>query len=428
MKQIIIFLLSIFPVSLSFGQNPIGFNYEINERILSARALGLGGAYTSFVDDATGLHYNPAALGFLTGTSVVVSGGLIKNFGDLEATDTYSGNFYSDQTATFSDSPFKPYLNQLALASPIMIGENLVITPAIGFSVNSSNFYRKEKWVYEIEEYDDFGNSITGTNTYTFSTEGGRKDLSYGFGIVMFDNISFGFTQHRFSGERKIMNTFQYINNGTSQPTQTDVQQVDFSGNRTTFGFKYASYGYLEPEDDDYETGIDVSAVLDLPTTLVSKVISNGTVIDYYFREGPTFKVGFSGRSESTVGLVDLVYKPAIRNTTTANQSGTLTRIASDTNNVLSVGIGIESIKVLRAGIRMKQYQFKNEENKQPWTFQATGGISFTDVNHYFFFDIGASFEFYNWSKVLTVNNYGYVDYKGVLMNLLASVRIQIPY
>jgi hypothetical protein len=424
---------------LTFSQNDLGFFYDQSNKILTARALGLGGAYTSIADDASALHWNPASLACLRGPSVVVTGGLQANFGNLKETEQNSTGYSLTTTATYDESPITFNFNQIAVAVPIVINKNrgVRITPSFGYSYSSNFTHLKEHWLVKDHIFDASSglSSDLNTNVY-YEINGGRRDFSYGFGISINEFISFGITQHTFGGERNKSLIYTEDQDLVFYLNASSITKIDFKGQGTTFAFKYASYGEIDPESDDYETGVDLSLVVDLPSTKTNKVIEDGISYTLYQNTSPRFKFGFSGRSASTLFCLDAIYEPTKLNTITKNApmiSSDLIRISSDSTKVLSIGAGIESLKVVRFGVRAKQYQYKKlvditgTETKQPWTFQLNGGFSFGDMFNHFNFDIGGSLEFYNWGTVYS-SQYSYVDYKGVLFNLLASFRMNIPY
>jgi hypothetical protein len=45
--------------------------------VLSARGVGLGGAFSAIADDPTALHYNPAGLAAITGIDIMIGGELV---------------------------------------------------------------------------------------------------------------------------------------------------------------------------------------------------------------------------------------------------------------------------------------------------------------------------------------------------------------
>lgn len=425
----------------SYCQNTIGFFQDESNKILTARALGLGGAYTSIADDASALHWNPASLAFLTGPSVVVSGGLQKNFGSLKETESPNYTTGLITSTTYDESPLNLNFNQIAVAVPIVINEyrGVRITPSFGYSFSSNFTHLKEHWLIEDNLYGSGFDTDFNTN-YDFDISGGRKDLSFGFGISINEFVSFGITQHNYRGERTSKILHVEDQDGNVYYNSISTKTETFRGEKTTFAVKYTSYGEIDTDSDEYEEGVDLSLAIDLPSSLIKDVVFNENGISgtysLYGNTSSRYKFGFSGRTSSSLFCMDFIFEPTKLNTYTF-QDGTnpilsdqLTRSNSDTTNVLSFGAGYESEKYFRLGMRAKQYQYHridDMEKVQPWTFQLNGGLTFSDMNHRFNLDFGASLEFYNWGTVYS-SNLSTIDYKGALFNLLASFRMVIPY
>ncbi|MEW5803436.1 MAG: hypothetical protein AB1847_15185 [bacterium] len=218
-----------------------------------ARALGMGGAFIAFADDATAASWNPAGLKHLLRPEMSIVG------------------YYDDRREgfSFSDSPGASnhyqvsgeYLNYLSMTYPFRwINRNFI------FSLNYQNLYSLRRRMHFLYHYENLNEPLPISMDYevTYRQKGNLKAISPAIATFVAGKLSFGLTlnfwsdklfdngwveDYSRSGRGTVGNVTdrnETAGNGTvgtgMDETVTVGTGMDGNGTVETEGFAYESY------------------------------------------------------------------------------------------------------------------------------------------------------------------------------------------
>jgi long-subunit fatty acid transport protein len=230
-------LCGISEVNYVFAQDPFAFgevSFLAEERGFGARALGLGGAFSTLADDYTAIYWNPAGLGLMKSNEFFTS--LTHNNRSNETTFLSSTNDNSSSKTSFGSIglayPVDVYQGSLVIA----FGYNRV------FNFNSLFGYSGYNRNIEIEyEIDGVPLVLTEINQdESVEVEGHISQYSFGISFEAAQNVLVGGTINLWKGEHNYYQLFEEIDTENIYwvyPDDYDYYKLENSINTSITGF-----------------------------------------------------------------------------------------------------------------------------------------------------------------------------------------------
>jgi len=188
-------------IELPSSFNPVGSG---------ARALGMGGAFTSIADDATAASWNPAALIQLRRAEFAIVGGTFKR---LENND-----FATNSEASGQQSVTNHNLNYFSASMPCgaeKCGKNMI------FSINYQNLYNFDKhWKFQLNDISPQEQTYQNIN---YHQSGDLYALGLAFAIQATEYLSIGMTLN-------LWNNWLGDNHWTQHYDVYESTQIQFAG------------------------------------------------------------------------------------------------------------------------------------------------------------------------------------------------------
>ncbi|MFP4459705.1 MAG: hypothetical protein ACLFSQ_08980 [Candidatus Zixiibacteriota bacterium] len=214
--------------------------FAIGQELVGARALGMGGAYTSVVDDATALRWNPGAIGRLDQRTI--SGGFSRLYLGVDNDNLGQGfmgyaqrvgklgNIGLGWTNLFSNVYSE---NTFHFGYGYDLGKNMPAVHTLGIGVTGNMLmtgYNKSEFVPNPDEAVDIRNSSVFANAIS------STGIAVDFGILFKPNPN--------ASAALVVNN---INQPNTSLEGAEVGAVPLSG---AFGFSYRFRDYLIPSVD----------------------------------------------------------------------------------------------------------------------------------------------------------------------------------
>ncbi|MDX1445848.1 hypothetical protein [Lishizhenia sp.] len=404
------------------------FGNDLMRRPISARAAGLGNAYTAVVNDASAMYWNPGALGMLRYSSINISGWMGKNLTSLS--ETSYGSVYGFEDATV-ESKMKFGFNEFSVAVPIPFDtySDFYVVPSFSRRESANVGAFEELWT--IERQDD--NFTTATETIQFVQGGGRKETSFGLGFGIGENIGLGFTYNVYGGELDYyMNQkFEY---GFESSEDEFTEAYMYSGAYYSFGFRASTQDASDSEFDlyeDYGEGVDFGFTLTFPhqrQTMYTNDLQGEMTV--FTTEPARITSGLAFRLTDNLWCLDMSYVDYSNDFTVYKQGPMGHMVAPNSNsfdNMLTLSMGYEYYKMFRLGLMGRNYQYRDEDGFQPWTATITTGFT-ANFSETVVWDVTGQFEIFNREEFIDYGDGETLDYKGAVFNLFSTLRIIIPY
>lgn len=424
------FKLLLASLAISLGVNAqINFGNDEMRRPISARAVGLGNAYTALVNDASAMYWNPGALGMLRYSSINLSGWMGKNLSSLEESEYGSVDGFEDATV---ETKLKFGLNEFSAAVPIPFDtySDFYIVPSFSRRESANVGAFEELWTIERED----GNFNTATETIQFVQSGGRKETSFGLGFGIGENVGLGFTYNTYGGEMDyyLNQKFEYA--GIDDETEFSEKYM-YSGSYYSFGFKASTMDASDNEFDiyeDYGEGVDFGFTLTFPhqrQTFYSD--DSGNEITVFTTEPTRITSGLAFRFTDNLWALDMSYVDYSKDYTVYRFDQMTHSVVPNKNsfdNMVTVSIGYEYYKLFRLGLMGRNYQYRDgADNLQPWTATLMTGFT-ANFSETVVWDVTGQFEIFNQEEFIDYGSGQTLDYKGAAFNLFSTLRIIIPY
>lgn len=267
-----------------------GIFYDEMPTPIGARALGLGGAYTALVNDASATYWNPGALGLIEGLSITANWNVSTRFASIEA-DAASG-----VNVTTSVNGAVPYvgLNEISLAYPIELFDyDVRFVPAISYRQVSNYRFLKENWQMRYT-----ASSETLDYEIEYDHSGGMNALSLGFGLSISEYLGLGLVYNIYTGSREENVNLDLSSNFGVNDQFSSTTATRFRGGGLVVGLK-ASTNPLDDAvyapGDDYELGMDVGISLSLPHQRRQFSDFSNSFIDtitFFYNQPMLFQIG----------------------------------------------------------------------------------------------------------------------------------------
>jgi len=159
----------------------IKFTSSLNPVGSGARALGMGGAFIAFADDATAASWNPAGLMHLLRPEMSMVG----HYDDRTEGFSFSRTPEASNQYQLSDE----HLNYLSLAYPFpWINRNFV------FSLNYQNLYTLNRKMHFTWHYENPDGPVSMTYEENYRQKGNLKAVSPAIATFLTRTLSFGLT------------------------------------------------------------------------------------------------------------------------------------------------------------------------------------------------------------------------------------------
>lgn len=156
-------LLSAFIVILSIAFSPLGYADELYQTWTSARALGMGNAYTAVVRNSDSLFYNPAGLGRVNGIKITAID--VKGAANNSSAYPKLKNLQGGSSTDFADTVNDLYGDRVTANAS---AKTAVVIPYFGFGI-----------------FDNFDFSFTAENpAMTTLNTNAINDISYAVGAA----------------------------------------------------------------------------------------------------------------------------------------------------------------------------------------------------------------------------------------------------
>ena len=194
--------------------------YHYNNLLIGDRALGLGGAFTAIADDASGVYYNPAGLGFALNNDV--SGSANAAFSKTTIykdilPDRSPGTNY-EETSKGSVAPFVGGLQKLD-----NIAKGLVFAFAI-YNTNNELIVQKDTITAEPESSLNNGESSVGFQFLrNVQLKSEDFNVAVGFGYRLANSFSLG-TSITLVTESELLQDYQHTGQIIRSDTNEDGQ------------------------------------------------------------------------------------------------------------------------------------------------------------------------------------------------------------
>lgn len=238
---------------LSSAQLPlepeIEFSSSLNPVGSGARALGMGGAFIAFADDATAASWNPAGLKHLLRPEVSV----VANYDNRG--ERFS--FTRSQDASNEYKISNEDLNYLSMAYPFMwLDRNIII------SLNYQNLYSLDRrmqfqWKFDSSDDPNFPSNLSYVSNVNYRQEGDLRALSPAMAVFLTPSLFFGMTLNFWSDkfsdngwieEHRELGQWILSDGNDIHLGDTYVERIDhysFSGFNMNFGLLWDINQYI---------------------------------------------------------------------------------------------------------------------------------------------------------------------------------------
>jgi hypothetical protein len=398
-----------------------GIFYDEMPTPIGARALGLGGAYTALVNDASATYWNPGALGLIEGLSITANWNVSTRFASIEA-DAASG-----VNVTTSVNGAVPYvgLNEISLAYPIELFDyDVRFVPAISYRQVSNYRFLKENWQMRYT-----ASSETLDYEIEYDHSGGMNALSLGFGLSISEYLGLGLVYNIYTGSREENVNLDLSSNFGVNDQFSSTTATRFRGGGLVVGLK-ASTNPLDDAvyapGDDYELGMDVGISLSLPHQRRQFSDFSNSFIDtitFFYNQPMLFRTGVAYRFPEVMLSFDYTYSNLSSGRRMASHQFNSGFAFDEGVDLYSLAIGVEFSHMYRLGFFSRNYQFKADAGESNETYGLSGGLSVGD-DETFIFDLSLMLEFFDWN----INEIGglgdNIRYTGSNFTIMAGFRI----
>lgn len=413
------FIFTLFSLFVQAQRNGI-FNDELPTPI-GARAIGLGGAYTALVNDASATYWNPGALGLIEGFSMSANWNVSTRFASIESDAPSGVDVITGRNGAV------PYvgLNEISMAYPIELFDyNVRFVPAISYRQVSNYRFLKENWRMQ---YSSFPETLDYEIEYDHS--GGMNALSLGFGLNISEYLGLGVVYNIYTGSREENVNLDLSSNFGMNNQLSNTIATRFRGGGFVVGLK-ASTNPLDDAvyvpGDDYELGMDVGVSLSLPHQRSEFLDFSDNIFDtltIFYNQPMMFRGGVAYRFPEVMLSFDYTYSNLSSARRMASHQFSSGLAFEDGVDLYSLAIGVEFSHMYRLGFFSRNYQFKSAASETNETFGLSGGFSVGD-DETLIFDLSMMLEFFNWN----VNELGglgeSIRYSGTNFTLMAGFRI----
>jgi long-subunit fatty acid transport protein len=400
-------LVILFSIGLLWGQSPPltwGNNWDI-----SAKAMGLGGAYTAAGDNYSLIYYNPAGLGQIKTTEI--SG----TFSYLSLTNEAS---FVGRTSSQNSGYNK--LNSFGFVFPVSTIQGSLV---FGFSY------------HQIRQFDHIRYASSNVSMENFSAnwevneleEGGLSNTSIAGSIEMAPGLFLGAAINIWGGEDDYTRKFGeynviYNNELYSDSTSTDHSLTQFSGLNFTISTFYSCYNdhirfggtIITPVTLKMKEDWDYSDMLIWDDGTSQEVGADYGYVEYKIQSPWIFRAGCSFHSGPILiaGDVEINNYSQIRYKTDPPEYNLSMSEANlnirnkyriTRNYHLGAELSIPRVKMkLRAGYAVIKSPYKNAQSKEDRKVISFGaGFEFMDQ-----FMLDAGFALTSWESYLSDNLY----------------------
>lgn len=208
-----------------------------------ARALGMAGAFSAIADDASAASWNPAGLGQLFKTEVMVAGSYAKAKIDFNGETTFCSRCFYRQTENFTVDADATGLDFVSLVVPFKIGKQSVTAQA---SYTRNVRPLDANFSYRLNFFNQPGGTDLGPDLFdtSYDASGGYDSAGLAFASSIGDKLYIGTSLNWWFGGTTLDITEKYVSKGTGNvtlidSTQTRHDSLDVSGLSANVGLLF---------------------------------------------------------------------------------------------------------------------------------------------------------------------------------------------
>lgn len=190
-----------------------------------ARALGMGGAFSAIADDASAASWNPAGLGQLFKTEVMVAGSYAKTKTDFNGETSFcSGCFYL-RTQDFTVDADATGLDFVSVVAPFKIGKQTV-TSQVSYTRNVRPL--DASFSYRLDFFDRPGGTDLGPDFFdtVYAARGGYDSVGIAFASGIGDKLYIGTSLNWWFGGTTQNIREKFLSRGSAGQTLVDSTQT----------------------------------------------------------------------------------------------------------------------------------------------------------------------------------------------------------